>query len=616
MRPQGHRLQRNESSGAPARHIALDTETRWIDRGDGVSEAQLRLGAACFWIRPGNRQPAREEWRDFTTKAEIWSWIVRHAQPRRRLVVWAMNVHFDLPTLGGTAELTERGFTITRAVIDRGRAIITARRGEETIELLDWYNFSQEPLEKTGERLGVPKLPMPAEDAPEDAWRLYCRQDVLVLKTAVTRWMELVQEHDLGYFGKTLGSQALHAYRHRFMPRDLMIPTQGPRAELERAAYMGGRVEAFRLGELPAGTYTQLDVNSAYPAVMRVGTFPRAHRWRVFPSSPADLERYTLRRCVVADVLVRTEVPIFPKRIDGYLCFPVGTFRTTLTTPEIREGLRRGAIIDVGATELYDGGEIFRRWVEGIWPIRQAAQAAGDPFTDHMIRGLLVALYGKFGQLRVDWETVGDEPGLPDEIFTEYLPEHGEELTYRRIGGRLQLRQREEEGWDAFPAIAAHVNAAARVLLWKYVEIAGREHVYYLDTDSLIVDEAGRAALEPYTDPARLGMLKVVGTSDAVRIDGAKAYTFGAKRVQKGRKRKAVDLPGGGFVQDEITGYAGLLRRRASGGPQLRRVAHHPRAQYRKGVVLPDGRIDPWRLAEDRRTLPQEVRDHGDGDRP
>ena len=325
--------------------------------------------------------------------------------------------------------------------------------------------------------------------------------------------------------------------------------------------------------------------------------YPTALRYMAEPRSVEAL-RFRMRDALaIATVELRTEEPRYPWRApDGRLLFPVGHFTTTLATPELRVAMERGEIVSVGTTCIYAQAPIFDEWVGQLHPLRVQLQERGALFQARILKDLLNTLHGKFGERSVRWETVADEPELPDDLFQVRDVDAQEDQTYRRVGGVLQLRQQETDGFNSFPAISAHVVSAARLLLWSYAERAGRDHVAYLDTDGLVVDDVGYARLAECIHPTELGKLKLVRESDDITIRGPKDIRFGATRIAKGRKAKAKTLPDGRFEQDEFWGIGAALRAGVSGGPMIQRVQKREAAPKLPSGVQPDGHVPPLRV--------------------
>lgn len=591
-----HRIRPNASSALPTRIVLVDTETQGVAVRPNLEEHRLRLFSALYWQRPGNKTPEREEWRRGTDRAQFWEWVERRVTAGKRLLVYAHNAHFDLQALGGVQELARRGWTVTKPVIDSERVILRVERAGSSMLWLDSYNFFPAPLELAAELLGLDYVALPARDADAEEWQRRCDNDVRILRALVGAWLKLVGSNDLGHFSPTLASQALHAYRHRFMEHEILVGSRIERPALERAAYMGARTEAWTVGRLSAGPYTLLDVNSAFAAVMGRELYPRALRYVRRRTSKRDLLQIVERDLAIARVQLTTPLPIYPTHHQERLVFPVGTFVTTLTTPELRDALHRNVIDRVDECAVYDGAPIFAKWVREIYALRIRYREQGRRLEEGLVNAMLKALYGKFGELRRSWVKVADEPELQDEIWTEQDLDAGRERIYRRLGGVVHEREIGEDAYNAFPAIPAHVTAHARLLLWRYAHAAGVEHVHYMDTDSLIVDAAGRAALERYIDPATIGRLKIVDEADVVEIRGPKDYTFGERTRRKGIRPDAELTPEGKYRQREFLGLSAQLRMGHAGGPLVRTVDVGRAEPISPDRLSPEGRVAPLRL--------------------
>jgi len=160
----------------------------------------------------------------------------------------------------------------------------------------------------------------------------------------------------------------------------------------------------------------------------------------------------------------------------------------------------------------------------------------------------------------------------------------------------VQELQREEESAGSHPAIAAHVTANARMLLWSLVADAGRDNVYYCDTDSLLVNDTGLNRLRARIDATRLGALKHEGTYTDWEIRGAKDYRFGDKTKLKGVRPSAEWLDADTVRQEKWSGLKGLLRAGNLDRPTTRLIEKHLSRRYDKGVIGPDGCVSPWLL--------------------
>jgi len=587
---------RNASSALPAAYVLLDTETTPTQVGEGTVEHRLRLGVALYVQVAGTKRVAKDQRLHFTRPDDVWAWVERKVVTGRRLVLVAHNAGFDLQVLGGPDALAARGWRIRKAVIDDGRLILLAEKGGGSLLVLDFGNYFPVPLDQIGELLGIDKLPLPAEDAPDAEWWRRCDVDVDILRLAFERWLALVRDHDLGHFAETLPKQAMNGYRHRFMGERTIVAGELRAAELERASYYGGRVEAFRVGQLTDGPWHKLDAHSFYGAVMHDELFPTKLRWRVVGMRREGLAAALDKYLLISRVRIETDEPLYPVRVDGRLVFPVGQFRTTLCTPELRMAFERGHLRAVGDTAIYDRAPLFTDWVDAIYGIRQSAWAQGDRFTAELAKRLLTSLFGRFGMRVSRWEHAGDEPGGIDEVYKVWNADAHAQMTFRRLGGRLERKTQEQQSDQAMVAIPAHVTSYGRVRLARWIETAGRDHVAYTGVDSLIVDDQGLFSLAADVDPVALGKLGLEGSSDDVFVGGPNMYRFGALARHKGVRGDAepTDVPK--VEQDEWVSFRRSLDLGHDGGPLVRTIERTVSDGTIAGPVTPAGAVLPLRL--------------------
>jgi hypothetical protein len=364
---------------------------------------------------------------------------------------------------------------------------------------------------------------------------------------------------------------------------------------LARAAYLGGRVECFRIGKL-TGPLTLYDINSQYPHVMSTHRYPTRLMATCRAPKLAEVGDWLTRYCVVARCEIATDEPAYPIEHESKLLFPVGTFAAVLTTPELAHALARGRVKAITEIALYESAPIFWDYVHELYELRLAASREGNAVLEWQCKRMLNALYGKFGQRGRVYETVGQDPDLGIGVWTEIDAETGEVRQLRQFGGLIQEQKAEGESRDSHPAIAAHVTAHARMALWGWIQRAGRAHVYYVDTDSLLVDAVGAGRLAPAVDETALGKLKVEGVFTTGHLHGLKDYRFGEITRTKGVRAAAVWIDANTVEQEHWSTLVGLLRKGDLSAPIVEQRVKHLRRVYTKGCVQSDGSIQPLRL--------------------
>lgn len=575
--------------------VWYDTETVPEPRGFDAIKHVLSFGWAAYRRRLDMDTWSQPTWIRFSTASEFWDWVESLLHGKARLYLFAHNAGFDLPVLNAFKLLPARGWQLKKAVIDCPPVILRWRRDKQTLLFLDTLNIWRMSLRELGKKVALDKLTMPAPDASREEWDTYGKRDTEIIMAACLGWFDFLTRHKLGSFAPTAASQAMRAFRHRFMDSKILIDDDPYALALSRQAYMGGRVECHRLG-IVRGPIYRLDVNSMYPYVMRDNYFPVRLVSCTGRADVEDLRRWLLEWCVVADVELFTPEPAYPVIHGGKLLFPINRLRTTLTSPELAYALERGHVAHVYAVACYERAVLFKGYVEEFWRIRSAARERGDKVEEEMAKKLPNSFYGKWGQRGRVYEDAGEWPSDEALAWSELDCETGIVYKHRALGGLHQMFREDAESRESFPAIAAHVTAYARAYLWQITRGTRAGELLYEDTDGFALLESGYEALKGEIDPGRLGALKLESVEPWGVYRGPKDYEYPDFRKLKGVRAKAHWIDERTVVQEQWSTLKGLLRDGDLSGPitQLRSktLARH----YAKGLVTPSGRVLPYSL--------------------
>ena len=588
-----HYLKDNKTSRYPADFIFVDTETtpRVLENGD--IDQPFKLGVALYWRRREDQNKDTLEYLRFTNIARFWEFVVRHTLDKRKLVLVAHNLQFDFMVLGGFGQLRLLGFELTKLIVNGKTSIFTYRRGHQSILCLDDMNYFPVSIKSLGAEVGLPKLTMPDGAHSRKEWFTYCQRDVDIMYTAWREWLAFLREQDLGTFGKTITSQAFNAYRHRFMTHRILISVNKVATELERSSYRGGRTECFQLGVLPKEDYYLLDINSLYPYCMKVNQYPTRQLYLKYNPPLEFLERVLKNRCVIGDVLVRTDKPMFGVGYKGRLIFPVGTFRVTLTSSELARAVATGSIIKIYTLCVYHREFIFTDFVDYFYNQRLAFKKDGKPVYAYLCKKLLNHLYGKFGQRNEEWVFIRTEPEPVDYVEVEIDAQTGKRHTIRCISGQVCETRSSVEGYNSFAAISAEVTGNARMLLWDFIEKAGPENVFYTDTDSLLVNRTGYDNLAADRSQTVLGKIKLVQKTSKAVLHNVKDYQLGRKVKIKGISKLAEKVSEGKYITYQQQGVRTALHNKDVNAMTWRRVPKTLHRIYEKGVVDMYRRVYP-----------------------
>lgn len=613
-----HRLYPTKGTERPTRVLFVDTETNQKFIPPDTIKHTLRLGYAQFtrtrrgeYLRPQSEHV-------ITNLKEFWRYVESCCPERSRLYLVSHNLHFDLPVLHAFTELPALGWELTQFYTKGMVSIYKWRKGTRHLVALDNGNYFAGKLEKWGTKIGFPKLEIDFDAASDEKLLTYCKRDVEIMVKLWRLWLEFLDAHDCGSFRMTTSSTAFNTYRHRFMSADIYIHDQPRAIDLEREGYSGGRVECWYQGELNHRRFYYIDFNSMYGSVMHDYEYPCA-LWRVSAgASLATLDRLLNKYCVVARVDLNTTEPHFVAKINrktgeilkpgdanrtgekihhnARTVYPIGKFRTTLTTPELRLALDNDWIGKVYQLAYYERAPLFRDYVEYFYALRLQYQNAGQDGFAAICKLLINGLYGKFGQRGIHSEIIGTSE--PNQISIEYCFDMDTGVTYDIISlaGNVFKFWQEGESYHSFPAIAAHVTAQTRLKLYRFYQMIPKGHCFYCDTDSLIVDDIGLLHLQAYLHPTELGKLKIEQTSDWLRIHAPKDYEMQGRSKTKGVKSDAVQIAPNEYRQLQWRKLRTMIRSGELDDYTARQVTKRLERKINFGVLAPSGLVLPFAL--------------------
>lgn len=649
-RPETRYLQANAGTECPSQLVFFDTETRWKEatRKQPQERHRFRLGCATY-LRLEAGKVTREQSIRFKSTEGFWEWLEGLQKPRQVLWAFAHNIAFDLqilkfwerfqngeytcgPLEPGPDEARVRGKRAWRGRMVWGASpcflFLMGRHGR--VNLVDSYNYWRSSLASAADLQAEKKGKLPDQRLSDEEWFGYCEQDVRVLRDlvvgALTHWRQL----DGGVWQPTGPALALQSFRHQELngtdarpAKKILLSTDPETALLERDSYYGGYFGAFYSGPVfeaddpcpftvqpgtnelirrPTGPLWEVDCNGLYPFVMKTHSFPfkRAQRRDGLP--PKDLARLFPAMSATARVRINTLAAEYPVRHEDHLLYMVGDYWTTLCGVELHRALKAGHVQDVAECATYRVCRLFERWVAFWHGERMAAREKGDANREGLAKLILSSLYGKFAQKGGGWANVFDEwsqgpwqqwmsdtdTGRIDPVTKQPI---FEQRHFRDLGGQVQERVVGDDPSHAFPAISAHVAAAAREYMRSVRAILPEKSCFYQGTDSLIVDTRAMERLEEaeLLDPLELGHFKFKGPYKDGLIVGANHYRIGDKQVRSGTYGRAEQDIGGAWHARIFEGATSFTSREPDGVVRVTEVELTKHDHYPKGDEQPDG---------------------------
>jgi len=592
----GHILSEVKSKYVPGMWIFFDSETHTVTK-DSIDSEYFTLGWTCYWDRWSSHYPGFYEWKFWDNEEKVCKYFHELAKREKQVVLVGHNIFFDLQACGFFQYFTDWKWKL-EFIYDKGLTyILRCKRSGKTLTILSTTNWFDCSLKKLGGIIGLEKGEVDFKTVTQEELKEYCRRDVEILVLAMRYYITFIRRHRLGKFSLTKSSQSVTAYRHRFMNHKIVLHKNSEVTQLERGAYMGGRVECFRLGEQEGSGFYSLDVNSMYSFVMKVMKYP----WELVEyDQHMDICRYVdilQSHCVIAEVLVDTPEPAFAVKVKGKTIFPVGQFPCFLCTTGMQYALYKGYIKKIIRVAIYRKADLFSEYVDYFYQVRGNYKKSNNDVMDLLCKYFQTSLYGKFGEKKVVRDEYDEYTGRKywkDEVINI---DTGEVTIMTKLMNKFIVQYSEEEGENAFPAIAAHITENARFVLWEIMQGLGQGKVLYCDTDSIKICKQDINRVTWPMNESDLGALKIEDESEKLYIGGAKNYRTEKHRKIKGIPERAIEIAPDVFQFVTFRRQDAHLREGQITGAQTATMQRILKITYDKGIVHKNGSVTPFRLS-------------------
>ncbi len=593
----GKVLRPNHTSIYPSRCLFLDTETTQATAGRETRHSFL-MGWTRFFVLTGGEQITQDKWTFWTDPADLCRYMEDKVTAKKALWIFGHNIYFDLQVAHFFYHFPRNGWQLD-FIYDSGLTyILIIKKDKRTIKIISTTNYFDYSLSVLGDEVGLPKKKVIFGESTASELKNYCHRDVEITVESVLKYMRFQKEHDTGRFGMTKASQAMNAYRHRFMPTAIHLHREESIIDLERKAYFGGRTEAYRMGRVPGKGFTFLDINSMYPHVMREFRYPKQILMYYEEPDERILARWLESTCMVAEVEIDTPDPIYALRRGSKVVFPIGRFKTFLCTRGIETAIKRNHLLKIHRLAVYEPAYLFRGYVDYWYPLKAHYKETGNDVYRSLVKKMLNSLYGKFGEKKPIEEIVDEPYPLEPYRMENFDLTTGKRWIETHLFGKTISCYGWEEGNRSFPAVAAHVCEYGRLLLWDIIESIGTDKVYYCDTDSVAIDTDTVEKVQFPIGQGAIGSLSIDKVCDTLRIYGAKDYSVDGDRRTKGVPKKAVEIRAHTYEYEQFMGSLSHLRRGETRDFITNKVTKVVTPHYDKGVILPGGQIVPHLLGE------------------
>lgn len=339
----------------------------------------------------------------------------------------------------------------------------------------------------------------------------------------------------------TAASQAVQILRTRHDVVRLHCHTHSEALANERASYFGGRVEAYRTGEIE-GPVWHLDVRSMYPSICLTLPIPVSLREYTDDEGRAAAIVRQSPECCIARVAIGDNAARYPVRGEGNILYPFGGVQTTLAGPELRSAIDHGAVERIVCAARYTCAPLLAGFYQWGLGILDGARKSADTILCAWVKRTMNALVGKFGEPGRRWVARPSLTEMGPYAEFDYPGPDGKPVRHRNIAWKTQRLETHGESYWSMPAVAAFVCSAARTRLFEILCAAGRKNVWYCDTDGILCSTMGRENLLRigFVRENEVGYLRTLGAYHRCHIYGIRHYSLDGKIKCAGVRNGAI----------------------------------------------------------------------------
>lgn len=609
-----------KSHTIPKHLLFFDTETFVNEDNSGNVSFPFRSVCAIYVEIDKNIKVIKREIEFFYSKELFFEYIISKLDKRVVLHIFAHNIAFDLRV----ANLFNLWLKIDKnnepPIINNLVFIWSTNHEKGKAKFIDTANLGVRRVKELGDDLGFPKMEVDFRNVSNEELEKYNQRDVEIIEKFFLEYLRFIDENNLGAFKLTLASQALAAFRTNFYKENIHIHSHNGALLLERDAYYGGRTEVFRIGEMPKEDYYMLDVNSMYPYCMKENQVPVRLIGYADYIQLSRLNELIKTYYCIADVNLDIDDNFAPYRLrrnnnkglnlsnpynilypdsDNYnLIFPIGRFRTVLHHAELEYLIERGHINRINRIAWYDKAYVFNDYVDFFYNRKREYKEAHNKSYYLISKLFNNSLYGKFGQLEPHREYLGFNTEERFERFSEYDEVNQVYTNKLTWNWRTYNEYKLGETSFSYPAIAGSITAFARMYLYELFIIAGKDNIFYCDTDSLIVNSRGFDNLTYLLSEKELGYLDIKHNSQNLIIYGNKDYEIENEIVHKGVPTNSVWQGDNEACYIQFEGFITSWRKNSLGEMRGEYRIKSRKTRYNKGIIDEDGYVFPYVLRE------------------
>lgn len=355
-------------------------------------------------------------------------------------------------------------------------------------------------------------------------------------------------KNNCGQWGDSCGAAAWNTFRAKGVPSILKNHTNEAFVELESKSCHGGRIGAWFAGpigrveqwgecaeppqypiEIPAITepLQRFDVKSMYPSILKDELFPTKLIYSSNRTNVSSLESIVQGGLCIAAVRIHSLRGELPRKYQHTVQYPVGTFDTVLSTPELRIALQLGEVKKVYFVLQYAPGNPFQSWAKWILDCRAVMKSSNNLAGESLCKSLANTLSGRLGAGLKSWKLTDKvRAPFPWGPFTRIVVGDDTVHKFRALGNQVQEWIDKDQKTGLLAACYSHLTSYGRIKMAATRQLIGRGGTVWQDTDGIMVRQSysDRMALTGQLDSGVPGTFRTEDRIDCALIYGAKAY--------------------------------------------------------------------------------------------
>lgn len=594
-----HWLQPGGKTSTPKVIVTFDTETAVQDRR-GKEIMTLRCWDAKLRVRDidGDGHTWTKDYAG-EAAADLVEVIEAAVALNGEAWVFAHNVGFDLTVTSLPMILVEHGWESRFVNIGDESCVFVFKGDTGKLVITDSWSWLRCSLAAAAKDIGMRKTPLPKDDDGLTEWHRRCKHDVQILDRLLAELLDWWDHADLGGFAVTSAACGWRTLRRHIKPSTVLVGADPARSTTERAAIYGGRKEVWRVGQVDRCWIEDWDLVAAHLSC--VATMPMPTR----PLQPGRLSRsYNALSPpdglgTICTVEITTNTPCAPLRLAGETWWPVGTFRTTITSAELAWVLQVAERVKLLEAQWYWLTDDLSNWGQWCQELQSTPDTVVPRVVKRVAKGWGRAVPGRFA-LRTS-ELIGERAAthLGWALEQGHDLDTGDQLEVITYGGVERTYRKDQDGADVAPAILAFVEGHVRAAIGATLAQRDPSKLLQVNTDGWWEIRHGRNQTTPEaTCPAPWRVVRKE-TSRGVVVQGPNHLSTPHERRLAGVPKDAAVGLDGSFAWHDWPGLRWQLQNSRPG--EYTRPAREMLLQdhYCRRWVLTDGETVPVSAALD-----------------